>query len=61
MIFDYERNFKMNKSKSENSKRLINYRLLYTLPLACVGLCFTSQTANAMFKSSLDFFRKLES
>lgn len=56
MIFDYGRNFKINKSKSENSKRLINYRLLYSLLLTCVGLCFTSQTANAMFKNGLDFF-----
>lgn len=49
----------MNKSKI--FKKLVNYKLLYTLPTIGVGLCFTSQTANAMFKSSLEFFKKLES
>lgn len=49
----------MNKSKI--FKKLVNYKLLYTLPTIGVGLCFTSQTVNAMFKSSLEFFKKLES
>lgn len=51
----------MHKSNLENSKRLNNLKISYALPLTCVGLCFISQPANAMFKSGFDFFKKLES
>lgn len=50
----------MDKSKSQNSKKLINPKLLYTLPLASVGLCFINQNVNAMFRNSLAFFKGLE-
>ncbi len=39
----------INNSKNKRLKKLINSKLLYTLPLAGIGLIGTQQTTNAMF------------
>ncbi len=39
----------INNSKNKRLKKLINSKILYTLPLAGIGIIGTQQTANAMF------------